>query len=138
MYSLLFLCERYLTKENRYRFVRQQSQLVMKKKEALMLQEKTEKNYLMIRLPEEVDHHQALSIRRYADCKILEDGVKDVIFDFEKTRIMDSSGIGLLMGRYRIISTFGGQIYVVNANVRIKKLLLAAGLEKIVTFMNEK
>lgn len=67
-------------------------------------------HYLMIRLPEEIDHHHAAEISRRADCMILDNSVNHVVFDFEDTRFMDSSGIGVLAGRYRKISCFGGKV----------------------------
>ena len=52
-------------------------------------------NCLCIRMPEEVDHHHAEEICRIADHYILEEQVENVLFDFEDTRFMDSSGIGI-------------------------------------------
>ncbi|HOO79666.1 MAG TPA: anti-sigma factor antagonist [Lachnospiraceae bacterium] len=92
--------------------------------------------YLMIQMPEEIDHHQTVQIRQAADESILEDEVRDVIFDFGQTRMMDSSGIGIIMGRYRMISAFGGQVYIMNADTRIKKILFSAGIQKIAEFIN--
>ena len=49
-------------------------------------------NYLCIRMPKEVDHHEAAGIRECADKLILNDAVKNIVFDFEDTSFMDSSG----------------------------------------------
>ncbi len=68
-------------------------------------------NYLCIRMPREVDHHGAAGIRESADRLILDDQVKNIVFDFENTTFMDSSGIGIIIGRYRKISCFGGKVY---------------------------
>ena len=54
-------------------------------------------NYLMVRMPAEVDHHASEYIGRTADRYILKEGVGNVVFDFEKTRFMDSSGIGIII-----------------------------------------
>jgi|GEM_PF-4895372 len=61
-------------------------------------------NYLMVRMPAEVDHHASEYIGRTADRYILKEGVGNVVFDFEKTRFMDSSGIGIIIGRYKKIT----------------------------------
>ena len=66
-------------------------------------------NYLCIRMPEEVDHHRSDEICKNADHYILESQVGNVVFDFEDTHFMDSSGIGILIGRYKLISCFGGR-----------------------------
>ena len=92
---------------------------------------------MRILLPEEIDHHQSVKIRQNADKKILEEGVRDLVFDFQNTKLMDSSGIGLIMGRYRVISVFGGNLYIANANERIEKVIKSAGLEKIVKFIRK-
>lgn len=87
---------------------------------------------LMIRLPEEVDHHQAAIICEHADRLLYREDVCNVVFDFENTSFMDSSGIGIIMGRYRKISCFGGRIYAIHVNRQIRRILGISGLEKIV------
>lgn len=66
-----------------------------------------EENCLTIFLPKELDHHQTEEIRREADRQIERNHVKYVIFDFGETSFMDSSGIGVMMGRYRKLSLTG-------------------------------
>ncbi len=90
---------------------------------------------LMIRLPEEIDHHKSAYICERADRLILNDEVNNVVFDFEDTRFMDSSGIGIILGRYKKISCFGGKVYAIHADRQIKRILLVSGLSKIVEIM---
>ena len=89
-------------------------------------------NCLMIRLPEEVDHYGAGYICENADKYLMEEDVKNVVFDFENTRFMDSSGIGIIIGRHRKISCFGGHVYIIHADRQIRRILKVSGLEKIV------
>ncbi|MCM1540683.1 MAG: anti-sigma factor antagonist [Blautia sp.] len=89
-------------------------------------------NCLMIRLPEEVDHHRAGFICENADRLLVRDEVCNVVFDFENTRFMDSSGIGIIMGRYRKISCFGGKVYAIHADRQIQRIFMVSGLNKIV------
>lgn len=89
-------------------------------------------NCLMIRLPEEVDHHGAGIICENADRYLLREDVRNVVFDFEKTRFMDSSGIGVIMGRYRKISCFGGRVYAIHVDRQIRRIFTLSGLNKIV------
>lgn len=89
-------------------------------------------NCLMIRLPEEIDHHRAGFICANADRYLLRDDVSNVVFDFENTKFMDSSGIGIIMGRYRKIACFGGRVYAIHAGRQIQKILKLSGLNKIV------
>ena len=50
---------------------------------------------------------------------------------------MDSSGIGIILGRYKKVSCFGGKVYAVNADNRIRRILLMSGLENIVEIMDQ-
>ena len=96
-----------------------------------------QENCLTIFLPKEVDHHNAEEIRKNADVMIQKNHIKYVIFDFEKTEFMDSSGIGAIMGRYRIIRLVGGEVWAVHANPRIHKILTMSGVTKIMQIYKE-
>lgn len=89
-------------------------------------------NCLMIRLPEEIDHYGAGFICENADRHLLREEVQNVVFDFENTQFMDSSGIGIIMGRYRKIACFGGRVYAIHVNRQIERILKLSGLNKIV------
>lgn len=93
-------------------------------------------NCLMIRLPEEVDHHRAAFICENADRLLCREEVRNVVFDFENTRFMDSSGIGIIMGRYRKISCFGGHVYAIHADRQIRRIFGVSGLGKIVEVLD--
>ena len=64
---------------------------------------------MTIRLPEEVDHFVADRLREEAGEILVERNVREVVFDFRKTVFMDSSGIGLVMGRFREMELIGGR-----------------------------
>ncbi|MCL2355012.1 MAG: STAS domain-containing protein [Oscillospiraceae bacterium] len=61
---------------------------------------------LVIEITEEIDHHTTNRIRSRADFEIEKNMPKKVIFDFDKVTFMDSSGIGMLIGRYKLVSMF--------------------------------
>ena len=88
--------------------------------------------YLMVKMPEEIDHHQSFAISRKADSFLMRDQIRGIVFDFEDTTFMDSSGLGIIIGRYRKISCFGGKVYAVNANERITRLLTTSGMTSII------
>ena len=92
-------------------------------------------NYLMVRMPEEVDHHKSVYISETTDRYILKEGIGNIVFDFEDTTFMDSSGLGIIIGRYRKISCFGGKVYAINANERIGRLLKASGMSSIIEIL---
>ncbi len=93
-------------------------------------------NYLCIKMPSEIDHHGAADIRENADRLLLDDKVKNIVFDFENTTFMDSSGIGIIIGRYKKISCFGGRVYAVNVSERISRMLSASGMSSVIEVLN--
>lgn len=96
-----------------------------------------QENCLTIYLPKEVDHHNAEEMRKNADTLIERNHIKFVIFDFKFTDFMDSSGIGVIMGRYKMIRLLGGEIWAVHTNARIKKILTMSGVTKIMKIFEE-
>lgn len=95
-----------------------------------------EDNYLKILMPEELDHHNAEGIREAADEYLLTGQAKHVVFDFARTGFMDSSGIGVIAGRYKKASCFGGKVLAVNVNSRIRKILLLSGLKDMIEIVD--
>lgn len=87
---------------------------------------------LVIRLDQELDHHIALNVREKADKLIDRGNVKNIIFDFEKSGFMDSSGIGVIMGRYKKVIFTGGKVSVTNVNTVIDRIFRLTGLYKII------
>lgn len=96
-----------------------------------------QENCLTIYLPKEVDHHNAEEMRKNADTLIEKNHIKYVIFDFGSTDFMDSSGIGVIMGRYKMIRLIGGEVWAVHTNARIKKILTMSGMTKIMQIYEE-
>ena len=87
---------------------------------------------LIFKLTEEIDHYSAEKIRKRADYEIEIHIPKKVIFDFKDVSFMDSSGIGMIIGRYKLVSMFGGEFAIVNVNKIIKKTLEMSGVLKII------
>ncbi len=94
-------------------------------------------NCLMVKLPEEVDHHRAAYISENADKYIVQENVSNVVFDFQDTRFMDSSGIGIIMGRYKKIAYFGGRVYAIHADKQIQRIFRVSGLNKVVEVLSQ-
>ena len=91
-----------------------------------------EEETLVVELGKELDHHNAVNIREKVDDTIIKGGVKRIIFDFTGTSFMDSSGIGVIMGRQKIMDSIGGKIFVRNMNREIERIFLISGLHKLV------
>ena len=95
-----------------------------------------QENCLTIYLPREVDHHNADEIRKEADAVISRNHIRYVIFDFDRTDFMDSSGIGLILGRVRQIHPINGKVYLFGGNEIIRKMLEMAGIQNVVTVLD--
>lgn len=91
---------------------------------------------LVVRIVGEIDHHTSGEIRNQIDGVILKGGIKKVFFDFNKVNFMDSSGIGLLMGRYKLMRAIDGKVIVFGAVESIKRLLDMSGTNKIIKYCN--
>lgn len=96
------------------------------------------KRHLLVQVPEELDHHNATAIRIKADQYIMDDVVDHVIFDFEKTAFMDSSGLGVLMGRYKKLANFGGRVLAIHVNPRIHRIMKMAGVTEFIEVLAER
>ena len=98
--------------------------------------EKTEfeimKKILVIHVNGELDHHNSVFIRERADEIICGKRITNIIFDFGQTEFMDSSGIGVIMGRYKKVHSLGGAVGVINVKKNVEKILLYSGLNKII------
>lgn len=92
---------------------------------------------LTILLPRELDHPQADRIREEADCLMERHYIKKIIFDFQDTIFMDSSGIGMIIGRYKALGLRGGSIFAVHVNERIGRLLRLSGVYRLITVNRE-
>ncbi|HPU63472.1 MAG TPA: anti-sigma factor antagonist, partial [Mobilitalea sp.] len=78
---------------------------------------------LIIRLNDELDHHNAVKIREQSDKLIDRNHIKHIIFDFSGTDFMDSAGIGVIMGRYKKLVFLGGKIAVANVSSAIDRIM---------------
>lgn len=86
---------------------------------------------MTVRLGGEIDHHNAGLLRESIDSSAERKLPKKLILDFSKVGFMDSSGIGLIMGRYRLIKELGGELEVIGASPQIKRVIKLAGLERL-------
>ena len=95
-----------------------------------------EKSKLTAYISGEIDHHSAKSIRKEIDINVEKLKPTDLYLDFSKVDFMDSSGIGLVMGRYKLQSERGGKVFIQNPPPLIKKVMLVAGINKLAKIVN--
>jgi stage II sporulation protein AA (anti-sigma F factor antagonist) len=82
----------------------------------------------------ELDHHAAKGIREEIDGTLERMKPAVLTLDFRSVSFMDSSGIGLVMGRYRTMQLLGGKVVVKNASLHIRKVMRLAGLDRLAEF----
>lgn len=87
---------------------------------------------LICALSGELDHHSAKEVKDMVETVIQNRGVKNLIFDFSGLKFMDSSGIGVVIGRYKLVSSLGGQVAIVSQNRVIDRLLKMSGIHKLI------
>ena len=87
---------------------------------------------LIFEIHEDIDECVAQKIRRRLDNEIERYMPKEVIFDFNKVSFMDSAGIGMIIGRYKIIKMLGGELEIKNVSRSIRKVFEMSGITKII------
>ena len=91
---------------------------------------------LLVELTEEIDHCKTEELRRKIDYEIERHMPKKVIFDFNKVSFMDSAGIGLIIGRYKLASMLGGKVEVTNLTVQVRKIFEMSGILRLIPVAN--
>lgn len=86
---------------------------------------------LLAALSGEIDHHSSKVMREKIDMSIREHTPSELIFDFENVSFMDSSGVGLVIGRYKLMNDISGKVKITNASEQIKKILKMSGIENL-------
>jgi len=87
---------------------------------------------LYVKLSGDIDHHSAKSVRDSVDDLIRRNNPVELELDLSAVDFMDSSGLGLVLGRYKKQTDMGGKMKIVNPTRRVMQILQLAGVEKIV------
>ena len=87
---------------------------------------------LIVKISGDIDHHSATEIRETIDAEMEKFRIKNLVFDFDKVTFMDSSGIGVIIGRYKQIRARGGKTLIIRAKPQVDKLLELSGIKKII------
>lgn len=89
---------------------------------------------LVVCLSGEIDHHVAEKIRNDIDDEIKLYETKNLIMDFSKVTFMDSSGIGVVLGRYKKVGERGGTVTIRNADRLVKQILDMSGIFSLMKY----
>ena len=103
-----------------------------------MLQYKPLGEALTVVIAGELDHYAAPQIRHMLDDLLRDPCVTDLVLDLENLTFMDSSGIGVLLGRLRILQSRGGTLSVQNMQPPVEKLFRLSGLQRVIGIVDQK
>ena len=93
---------------------------------------KIENRILYIYLDGDLDHHLAKKVKHKCDIILKSYPIKDIEFDFKNSGFIDSSGIGVILGRYRQVQAMGGTVKVSNMSASVRKIIHMAGLHQLI------
>ncbi len=90
------------------------------------------RNTLVVRIRGEMDMLIAEKIRQEIDEKLKDKNIKNLIINMEKVTFIDSSGLGVIIGRYKKVTASNGRMYIVGAQPPVEKILFFSGINKLV------
>lgn len=90
------------------------------------------KNILVAQLRGELDHHNAEEVRNKIDDMLTRTNTLNLVMDFSDVNFMDSSGIGVVIGRYKKLLNKKGKVSISNANGSVKRVFELSGMFKII------
>lgn len=92
---------------------------------------------LIAKIEGELDHHVSENIKNAINEEYVKKSCRNLIFDLKNVNFMDSSGIGVIIGRYKKVKENNGKVAIVNANKQLHKLIEVSGLLRIVKCYND-
>jgi stage II sporulation protein AA (anti-sigma F factor antagonist) len=98
----------------------------------MYLKFKKEEEKLVVFMMGELDHHSAEEVRSKIDDRLDRESIAKLILDFKDVSFMDSSGIGVVIGRYKKMTTKNGKICIANVNNSVKRVFDLSGMFKII------
>lgn len=100
-----------------------------------MLDYEKQRQTLTVRLSDELDHRAAAALREELDALLKDGGIRRLVLDLRRLKFMDSSGVGFIIGRYKLMARRGGSVAVVNADRQMDRIFEMAGLYSLVDRM---
>ena len=92
---------------------------------------------LIFKLTEDIDQHTVEKVRRKMDNEIKGCIPRKVVFDFSNISFMDSAGIGMVLGRYKLAKMLNGNLEIINVNKSMKKIFDMSGVSRIIDIKEE-
>jgi len=98
---------------------------------------KQDSETLTVYLCGEIDHYAAETLRKELETLIRKTKQKSLMLDFSEVSFMDSSGVGMLIGRYKTMAACGRQLFAIGLNRTVERLYKMAGLHRIIPIVQE-
>lgn len=98
------------------------------------MDKKIERQTLLLRLDGELDMRTAETLRQAIDHEIERRGIRTVVLNLEKVQFIDSSGLGVILGRYKKLLPLNGKIRICNVPPHIFRIMELSGLPRIIEF----
>ena len=92
---------------------------------------------IIFKLTEDIDQHTVEKVRRKMDNEIKGYSPRKVVFDFSNISFMDSAGIGMVLGRYKLAKMLNGNLEIINVNKSMKKIFDMSGVSRIIDIKEE-
>jgi stage II sporulation protein AA (anti-sigma F factor antagonist) len=99
---------------------------------SLVIDLEVKDDVLLIRLKGELDHHTAEELRGRVTDMLEKEPIRHIVLNLEHLSFMDSSGLGVILGRYKQIKNLGGEMIVCSISPAVKRLFEMAGIFKII------
>ncbi len=93
---------------------------------------KKEGTYLVIDLEGEIDEHTCKQIKTSVDLEYDKTNTKNIVFNLKNISFLDSSGVGMILGRFKKVNDRGGQVYVTNVNEQVDRIFSMSGMYRVI------
>lgn len=93
---------------------------------------------LVVHVGGEIDHHSAVAVRTGIDAEIAAKRPSRVLLELSSVDFMDSSGLGLIMGRFALVKQYGGTLAVLDPSPAVIKIMKLAGMERMISILKSK
>ena len=102
-----------------------------------MLSHVRKQDVLLVRLTGELDQCSASGIRRDLDALLTDPRIRHLVIDLNAMPFMDSSGLGVILGRYRALQARGGSVSLMHLSPQVKRVYDLSGLARIIPVIGE-
>ena len=93
---------------------------------------------MVVHIGGEIDHHSAVSVRTAIDEEITSARPERVLLELSSVDFMDSSGLGLIMGRFALMARYGGSLAILDPSPAVLKIVKLAGMDKRISILRTK